>query len=184
MAAYDTFNYSQSVRRKIPGFVRAVQGLLYLAVVIFTVIGALNGAVWLIPALGTLFGSWYYMGAARVTYVYRLEGTRLSVQRTSGLKSKPRTEDFGEFDLTKLIIMAPEGSPALEQAETESQNGPAKRIVYDVSAHDADAIPSVMYLTGTGQEEGRPLKVYFQPSETLREYIRLIAPERVIGHDE
>ena len=184
MADYETIQYAQNVRRKIPGFVRTIQVLLYLAVFIFTVIGAMSGPVWMIPALGTLFGSWYYMGAARVTYIYRLEGTRLFVQRVSGLKSRQKTVDFADFDLTTLRIMAPDGSPALEQAEEASLNGAAKRITYDVSAHDPDNICSIMYLTGTGAEEGRPLKVYFQPSSELRGYIRQIAPDRVLGYDK
>lgn len=184
MAIYDTFMYTQSVQRKIPGFVRGVQWLLYLAVAVFAVIGALYGALWLIPALGTLFGSWYYMGAARVTYVYTLEGANLTVQRVSGLLSRPKTEKFAEFDLTTLRVMAPDGNAALGQAEEEIRNSPAKRITYDVSAHDPDNICSVMYLTGSGKEEGRPVKVYFQPSPELCRYIRKIAPGRVLGYDE
>ena len=184
MAVYDTFSYTQSVRRKIPGFVRGIQWLLYFAVAIFAVIGAMYGALWLIPALGTLFGSWYYMGTARVTYVYTLKGANLAVQRVSGLASRPKKVDFGVFDLTTLRVMAPDGNAALDQAEEETRNAPEKRVTYDVSAHDADKICSVMYLTGIDREKGRPVKVYFQPSPELRGYIRQIAPGRVLGYDE
>lgn len=184
MAVNDEFRYTQSVPRKIPGHVRVIQWLLYFCVVIFTILGAMWGFLWLFPALGTLFGSWYFMGAARVTYQYRLEGARLTVERTSGLKSKPKTVTFGEFDLTKLIAMAPEGSPLLEQAEAASAAASPRRITYDVSAHDPDKICSVMYLTGTGKESGRALKVFFQPSPELRGYIRRIAPDRVFGYEE
>ncbi len=182
MADYDGFSYTQSVTRRIPGYIRVIQWLLYFSVFAFTVAGALWGPFWLIPALGTLFGSWYFMGTARVTYQYRLEGARLAVDRISGLKSKPKTTLFGQFDLTKLIAMAPEGSQQLAQAEAASTAGPARRVTYDVSAHDPDNICSVMYLTGVGPEEGRPLKVFFQPDPALREYIRRIAPDRVLGY--
>ena len=184
MAVYDTFLYTQSVQRKIPGFVRGIQWLLYLAVAIFAIIGAMYGALWLIPALGTLFGSWYYMGVARVSYVYKLEGANLTVQRVSGLLSRPKTVDFADFDLTTLCVMAPDGNTALNQSEEDTRNAPEKRITYDVSAHDPDNICSVMYLTGSGREKGRPVKVYFQPSPELCHYIRQIAPGRVLGYDE
>ena len=184
MAGHEDIHCAQSVLRRIPGHVRVIQWMLYAAVLIFTVIGAMQGFLWLFPALGTLFGSWYYMGVARVTYEYRLEGTRFTVERVSGLKSKRKAVLFGEFDLTKLIVMAPEGSPALEQAEADSLNAGAKRIVYDISAHDPDDICSVMYLTAIGKDAGRPLKVFFQPSPEMRESIRRAAPGRVTGYGE
>ena len=180
---YEDIFCTQSVTRKIPGRIRVIQGLLYAAVAVFTVIGAMEGAFWMIPALGTLFGAWYFMGAARVNYEYRLEGTHFTVERVSGLRSKRKAVLFGDFDLTKLIIMAPEGDPALAKAEADSLAGPARRITYDVSAHDPDDICSLMYLTGVGKELDRPLKVYFQPGPELRECIRKIAPDRVAGYD-
>ena len=179
MNGQEHFQYTQSIQRKIPGYVRLIQALLYIAVVIFAIIGSMEGTIWLIPALGTLFGSWYFMGVARVTYVYRLEGTRLHVQRISGLKSRPKKEDFAELELTGLRVMAPEGSRHLAQAERETQGDQPRRITYDVSAHDPADVCSVMYLSGVGEEAGRNLKVYFQPSAELRQYIRYIAPGRV-----
>lgn len=179
MTGQEHYQYTQSIQRRIPGYVRLIQALLYMAVVIFAIIGSMEGAFWLIPALGTLFGSWYFMGAARVTYVYRLDGTRLHVQRISGLKSRPKKEDFAELELTGLRVMAPEGSSHLAEAERETQNDQPRRITYDVSAHDPADVCSVMYLSGVGREAGRNLKVYFQPSAELRQYIRSIAPGRV-----
>ena len=184
MDAYEDILCAQSVVRKIPGHVRVIQWMLYVAVVIFTVAGAMGGFVWLIPALGTLFGSWYYMGMARVTYEYRLEGAQFTVERVSGLKSKRKVVRFGEFDMTKLIVMAPDGSAALAEAEQASLNAGAKRITYDISAHDPEDICSVMYLTGVGPEQGRPLKVFFQPSPEMRDCIAKIAPGRVTGYEK
>ena len=175
---------TQSVQRRIPGYVRVIQALLYLAVVIFTVIGASGGFIWAIPALGTLFGSWYFMGAARVTYVYLLDGTRLKVQRISGLKSRPKKEDFAEWELNQMRIMAPEDSSHLADAERETQHSTPRRITYDVSAHDPNDVCSVMYLTGVKGEAGRNLKVYFQPSPELRRHIGAICPGKVWGYDE
>lgn len=184
MSEFEDISCIQSVERKISGQVRVIQCMLYAAVFIFTVIGAMQGPLWLLPALGTLFGSWYYMGAARVTYEYRLEGTKLTVLRISGLRSRRKSVTFGNFDLTTLRIMAPDGSQELHQAEADSLNAGKKRIVYDVSAHDPDDICSIMYLTGVGEEQGRPLKVHFQPNPELRDCIRKIAPNRVVGYGE
>lgn len=184
VTGYEDVYCTQSVDRKIPGHVQVIRWMLYAAVFFFTVIGAMQGFVWLIPALGTLFGSWYYMGVARVTYDYKLEGARLTVTRTSGLQSRRKTVSFGDFDLTTLRVMAPEGSPQLERAEADSLAIQRKRIVYDVSAHDPDDICSVMYLTGVGEEEGRPLKVLFQPNPEMRACIGKVAPGRVLGYGE
>ncbi|MDO4356443.1 MAG: hypothetical protein Q4E13_08040 [Clostridia bacterium] len=184
MSDRTSYQYMQNVQRKIPGYVRLIQALLYVAVVIFTVIGASGGLLWAVPALGTLFGSWYFMGAARVTYVYLLEGTRLKVQRISGLKSRPKKEDFAEWELTKLRVMAPEGSAHLAEAERETQAAAPRRITYDVSAHDPDDVCSIMYLTGVNEEAGRNLKVYFQPSPELRRLIAEICPGKVWGEED
>lgn len=183
MTGLDTLRYTQNIQRKIPGYVRLIQALLYLAVVIFAVIGSMGGIIWVIPALGTLFGSWYFMGAARVTYIYQLQGTRLHVQRVSGLKSRPKKENFAELELTRLIVLAPEGSGQLADAERESAVATPKRITYDISAHDPDAVCSIMYLTGVEGEAGRSLKVYCEPSPELRRLIAQIAPGRVRGYD-
>lgn len=184
MENYEKFLYTQNVQRDIPGYVRIIQALLYLSVLIFAVLGAMDGIVWLPLALGTLVGSWYFMGAVRVTYIYKLEGPMLRVQRVSGLKSKPKKEDFCEFDLRNLRAMGPEGAIALEQAEAESLLAQPKRITYDISAHDPDAVCSIMYLTGIEREKGQELKVYFQPSPEMRRCIRLIAPGRVFDYED
>lgn len=184
MRGYEDIYCSQSVDRKIPGYVRVIQGMLYAAVFFFTVIGAMQGVFWLIPALGTLFGAWYYMGAARVSYDYELKGARFTVMRSSGMPSRRKSVPFGKFDLTTLKVLAPEGSPELARSEEESLTDPRKRIVYDISAHDPDRICSVMYLTGVEEDEGRPLKVLFQPDPQMRACIRRIAPERVRGYGE
>ena len=184
MKVYDSFLYTQNVQRRIPGYVRVIQALMYLAVVIFAFAGAASGMIWAPLAVGTLVGSWYFMGAARVTYIYKLEGARLRVTRVSGLKSRPKREEFCDFDLTTLRVMAPEGSTALREVEEETLNIEPKRITYDISAHDPDKGCSVMFLTGIGAEKNRQLKVYFQPSGEMLRCIRLIAPGRVLGDEE
>ena len=184
MKVYDNFLYTQNVQRRIPGYIRVVQVLLYLAVLIFAVVGAAEGMLWAMLAVGTLVGSWYFMGTARVTYIYKLEAARLKVVRVSGLKSRPKKEDFCDFDLTQIRVMAPDGSKALEEAEADTLNLEPKRITYDISAHDPDHPCSVMFLSGIGLEKNRQLKVYFQPSGELLRCIRLIAPGRIIGYDD
>lgn len=183
MTSLNSLSYSQSIQRKIPASVRVIQVMLYLAVFAFAAIGASGGLHWGLLAVATLVFAWYFMGTARVTYLYQLEGTRLRVQRISGFKSRPRTEDFAELELTRLRVMAPEGSPHLREAEAETRDLSPKRITYNVSAHDPGDVCSVMFLQGVGREEGRWLKVYFQPSAELRGYIARIRPGCVRGYD-
>ncbi len=182
MAVYDTFEFIQSVPRKIPAYAKAIQLMLYLSVVIFTVIGTMGGPLWLIPALGTLFVSWFYSGSISITYIYHLQGSILAVQRISGLKSKQNIENFGEFDLTGLRMIAPEGSQVLDVAEAEFQRGASGRVSYDVSAHNPRQICSVMYLRGTKEEAGKSIKMRFQPGSELLAYIQQIAPDRMAGY--
>lgn len=183
VAVYDSFEFTQSVLRKIPGHIRVIQALIYLFVVIFAVIGTMGGPLWLIPTLGTLFLSRLYMGAVRVTYVYRLQGAILSVQRISGPNSRQKAEDFAEFDLKRLQIMAPEGAQTLKSAEVAFQDS-AHRIIYDVSAHDTKQVCSVMYLHDTKEDAGKMVKVCFQPEPELVSCIRRIAPDRTTGYEE
>ena len=184
MKVYDSFLYTQNVQRRIPGYVRVIQALLYLAVLIFAVIGLTSGIHWGLLAVATLVGSWYFMGTARVTYIYKLEAARLRVTRVSGLRSRPKREDFCDFDLTQIRVMAPEGSLHLAEAEADTLNIEPKRITYDISAHDPDHPCSVMFLGGIGLEKNRQIKVYFQPSGEMLRCIRLIAPGRVFDHEE
>ena len=77
----------RSVERKVPGYVRVIVALLYAATLLFTILGAMFGILFMPLALGSLFGGWYLMGEARVIYEYRLDGRTLTVMRTSGRKS-------------------------------------------------------------------------------------------------
>lgn len=172
----------ESVQRKIPGTIRVIEALLYVSVVIFAVMGSMGGFLWLVPALGTLFGSWYFMGLARVTYEYRLDGPRLEVKRLSGMRSRPKTEDFLTLELGQLVVAANEGAEQLAAAERASQGAAPKRITYDVSAHDPARGCGVAYAMGVGPESGRWLKVYFQPTRELCACLRLLCPGRVFIH--
>lgn len=110
----------RTVERRIPGYIRIIQGLLYASVLIFTVLGSMFGFIFLPLALGTLFGSWYFMGEARVLYEYRLEGYDLTVMRISGMRSRRREVAFVNLDLHNLIAAADEGAEMLEEAEKRS----------------------------------------------------------------
>ena len=175
--------YSQTVVRHVPARVRVISFLLYAAVAFFAIIGTMGGLYWGIMAVGTLVLAWYLKGQARVSYHYELTGSRLRVERTSGFESRQRTEVFASFDLTRLRVLAPEGDPSLEEAERETANLRPKRITYDISAHDPRADRCVMFLEGVGEEQGRWLKVTFQPDAELRAAIRRTAPGKVRGFD-
>ena len=176
--------YRESIPRKVPGYIRVIQALLYLAVLIFTVLGSMQGFLWAILAVGTLLGSWSFMGTVRIEYEYRLDGMNFSVIRHSGMRSRPRSEDFLLVDLSKLAIMADEGSQALESWEKRSAAASPRRITYDVSAHDAGRGCSVLYAMGSGCETGRWLKVYLQPTPGLISRLRRLCPGKVHAHAE
>jgi len=176
---YQTISCRQTVERKIPVYVRVIQYLLYFTVLICTILGAMWGALWLVPSLGSLFLAWYMMGEARVSYEYQLEGRELKVLRTSGMRSKQKTVDFVTIDLKQLIVMAQEGMPVLDDAEAASKDAVPKRITYDVSAHDEDKGCYVLYAMGVEPENGRHLKVFMSPNPEIRRYLRLLCPGKV-----
>lgn len=179
MARFDDIDYLQNVERVIPARIRIIQVMLYIAVALFALIGLSGGLAWGILATGTLVFAWYFMGLARVSFLYHLEGEHLKVKRTSGFKSRPKTEDFADFDLTRLRVLAPEGSPLLDEAEADTKAAQPRRVTYDLSDHDRNRECAVMYLEGVGADSGRWQKVYFQPDGELLRYIRMIAPGRV-----
>ena len=80
----------RSVERKVPDYVRVIVALLYAATLLFTILGAMFGILFMPLALGSLFGGWYLMGEARVIYEYRLDGRTLTVMRTSGMRSRQK----------------------------------------------------------------------------------------------
>ena len=170
---------SHSVQRVIPVRVRIIQGMLYAAVALFTVIGTMGGLYWGALAVGTLVFSWYYMGIARATFLYELSGTRLRVQRVSGFASRPKAEMFGVFELSGIRVMAPEGSPRLEAEDAATKNLSPKRVVYDLTSHDRMRDVWVMFLEGAGDDQNRQVKAYIEPSPEMLRCIRRAAPGRV-----
>lgn len=170
---------SHSVQRVIPVRVRIIQGMLYIAVALFTFIGTMGGLYWGALAVGTLVFSWYYMGIARTTFLYELTGTRLRVQRVSGFMSRPKTEPFGVFELSGIRVMAPEGSPRLDAEDAATKAMRPKRVVYDLTSHDKMRDCWVMFLDGAGDDANRQVKAYIEPSLALLRCIRRAAPGRV-----
>lgn len=174
--------YTQIVQRKVPGYIQVIRFMLYFCVLLFTIIGTLAGFWWGMLAVSTLMFAWYVYGSAKVTYQYTLEGTTIHVTRISGFRSRPKTELFVELELKNLELMAPEDSQALSELEAETSRAEPKRIVYDVSAHDPNDICDVMFLRGVGEESGKWLKVYFQPSPEMKNWIRRLRPGRMVGY--
>ena len=175
---------SHSVQRYIPVHVRVIQALLYAAAALFAVIGVFGGLPWGVLAVGTLVFTWYYMGVARTSFIYQLSGTMLRVQRVSGFASMPRTEAFAQFELTSIRVMAPEGSPYLDDEDRATAALRPKRITYDLTSHDKNRDVWVMFLDGYGDDAGRQVKAYIEPSAELLTCIRRAAPGRVKGYDD
>ena len=170
---------SHSVQRVIPVRVRIIQGMLYAAVLAFAIIGTRGGLYWGALAVGTLVFSWYYMGIARTSFLYELEGTRLRVRRVSGFASRPKSEPFGQFELSGIRAMAREGSPRLEAEDAATRALTPKRIVYDLTSHDRRRDVWVMFLEGAGEDAGRQVKAHIEPSAEMLACIRRAAPGRV-----
>lgn len=178
MEHLEDMSCTHNVQRVIPAHVRVIQVLLYLSAVLFTLIGAFGGLYWGVLAVGTLVFAWYYMGIARTSFVYQLQGARLRIQRISGFLSRPKTEEFAQFDLTTLRVMAPEGASQLA-GEEDTRGLKAKRVTYDLTSHDKNRDVWVMLLDGSGADAGRRVKAYIEPSAELLACIRRAAPGRV-----
>ena len=175
MQLKDNTYVSQTVERRISPATYAITGALYVCVVLFTVIGTMAGMFWGILAVGTLLFAWYYMGQARDTYEYILEGTHFRVMRTSGFKSRPRVEAFVSTDLTRMEIMGPKDAPALAEIEARTKASSPRRTTYDVSHHDRRDAPMVLY----ARDGERWLRLTFQPSAELVAAIRRLCPGKV-----
>lgn len=170
---------THSVQRQIAGHVRVIQFLLYAAVVLFTIIGTMGGLYWGVMAVATLVFSWYYMGIARTSFIYNLSGTRLRVQRVSGFASRPKTEEFCQFELGSIRVMAPEGSPALEAEDAATRALRPRRVTYDLTSHNKNMPTWVMFLEGSGEDQGRQVKAFVELSPELLACVRRAAPGRV-----
>lgn len=167
------------VARVVPVRIRIIQILLYITVFFFALIGTFGGLYWGIMAVGTLVFAWYLIGIAKTSFNYELIGTDLRVERVSGFASRPKTEAFARFDLTTVHIAAPEGSPLLEAEDAASLEARPRRIVYDLTSHDKSKKVYIMFLPGSGPDEGHIVKAYIEPSPDLLTCIRRAAPGRV-----
>ena len=183
MQRIEDMQCQHSVERRIPPYARVIQVLLYAAVFLFTLIGAFGGIYWGALAVGTLVFAWYYMGIARTSFIYLLNGTRLRVQRVSGFASRPKAEEFAQFDLTTIRAIAPEGSPRLEAQEAATRASQPRRVVYDLTSHDKNKKCYVMFADGIGADTGRPVKAYFEPSPEMLACIGRAAPGKLAGDD-
>ena len=121
----------RSVERKVPGYVRVIVALLYAATLLFTILGAMFGILFMPLALGSLFGGWYLMGEARVIYEYRLDGRTLTVMRTSGMRSRQKEIEFFTLQLDDLIAVAAEAHSRMRDAEALTLRGERRRVCYD-----------------------------------------------------
>ena len=152
----------RSVERTVPGYVRVIVALLYAATLLFTILGAMFGILFMPLALGSLFGGWYLMGEARVIYEYRLDGRTLTVMRTSGMRSRQKEIEFFTLQLDDLIAVAAEGTQPMRDAEALTLRGERRRVCYDVSAQDPDRACAFLYAKGSGADR-LPLHHDVQP---------------------
>ena len=173
----------RSVERKVPGYVRVIVALLYAATLLFTILGAMFGILFMPLALGSLFGGWYLMGEARVIYEYRLDGRTLTVMRTSGMRSRQKEIEFFTLDLNELIVVADEGTESMQDAEKLTRQGERKRVCYDVSAQDSNRACAFLYAKGSGADSGRFVRVCFFPYPDLVGAIRTLCPGKVMITD-
>ncbi|MDO5297880.1 MAG: hypothetical protein Q4F18_00525 [Clostridia bacterium] len=183
MEDFSQICYRHSVTRRIPRRIRLIQGMLYFSVAVFTFLGTMWGFPMLVLTLGTLFGTWYFMGLMRVEYEYRLDDTRFTVIRHSGMRSRPKAEDFLKLELGDIEAVGYPDSEELEEIEERTAHLKPRRIMYNVSAHDVNRDCAVAYVRGIEEEKGRWLKVYFEPEPELMGYIRKRCPGKVFVYE-
>ena len=175
-----TVCYRCAVQRKVPGYIYMIVVMLYMAVVINTILGAMFGFLFLIPSLGALFLAWYLMGEARVSYEYRLDDSVLTIMRTSGMRSRQKEVEFLKTDLKNLIAAGEQGDEALEEAEKVFRRGRVKGCTYDASAQDPDCPGALFYI----QEAGRVIRVVLQENAQLTEQLSKLCPGKVrLSHE-
>ena len=171
------------VDRKIHTSTRVIQFLLYFSVFVFVVIGMYGGFLWLIPTLGTLFFAWYFMGEHRVSHEHQLDGTMFTVIRYSGVRQKPKVVKFMELDLKELILISEDGTSRTEEIEAISAKAQPKRITYYLNAQDPNRPSLVLYARGYGDEAGRYVKAYINPSAEMINNMKLVAPGKVFSYE-
>ena len=171
------------VDRKIHSSTRVIQFLLYFSVLVFVIIGMYGGFLWLIPTLGTLFFTWHFMGVHRVSYEYQLDGAMFRVIRYSGTRQKPKVVQFMELDLNELIIVSEDGTSRLEEVERMTAQAQPKRVTYFINAQDPNRPSLVLYAKGYGEDEGRYVKAYMNPSAEMINNMRLVCPGKVFPYE-
>ena len=171
------------VDRKIHSSTRVIQVLLYFSVLVFVIIGMYGGFLWLIPTLGTLFFTWYFMGEHRVSYEYQLDGTMFKVIRYSGVRQRPKVVQFMELDLSELILVSEDGTSRTEEIERISAQAKPKRVTYYINAQDPNRPSLVLYAKGYGEESGRYVKAYMNPSAEMINNMKLVAPGKVFSYE-
>ncbi|MBP3523407.1 MAG: hypothetical protein J6M56_07535 [Clostridia bacterium] len=175
--------YRQTVIRKIPTANKVILVLLYVCVAIFTFLGSMWGTLMLIPSLGTLFFAWYYKGVISVSYEYQLDGYDLHIRRLSGTRSKPVDEAFAYVDLQRVIVIADQFTPEVEQGEAAFAAADRKhRVTYYTAAQDPDKPSCALYAHGSGPEEGSIVRIYLQPTAQLLHCLRQFCPGKVFTH--
>ena len=171
------------VDRKIHSSTRVIQLLLYFSVFVFVLIGMYGGFLWLIPTMGTLFFTWYFMGEHRVSYEYQLDGSMFRVIRYSGVRQRPKVVQFMELDLNELILISEDGTSRTEEIERISAQAQPKRVTYYINAQDPNRPSLVLYAKGYGEEAGRYVKAYMNPSAEMINNMKLVAPGKVFSYE-
>ena len=183
MADLRSICYRETVERKIQSHIRVIQFMLYVAVAIFTFLGTMWGFPMLVLSLGTLFFAWYYKGVISVSYEYQLDGYDLHIRRLSGTRAKPVDEAFAYVDLQRVIVIADQFTPEIEQGEAAFAAADRKhRVTYYTAAQDPDKPSCALYAHGSGPEDGYIVRIYLQPTAQLLHCLRQLCPGKVFTH--
>lgn len=175
--------YRQTVIRWIPTANRVILWLMYASVAVFTFLGTMWGTLMLIPSLGTLFFAWYYKGVISVSYEYRLDGFDLHIRRLSGTRARPVDEAFAHVDLQRVIVIADQFTPEIEQGEAAFAAADRKhRVTYYTAAQDPDKPSCALYAHGSGPEDGFIVRIYLQPTAQLLHCLHMLCPGKVFTH--
>jgi hypothetical protein len=116
-------------------------------------------------------------------YEYQLDGTMFTVIRYSGVRQKPKVVKFMELDLKELILISEDGTSRTEEIEAITAKAQPKRITYYLNAQDPNRPSLVLYARGYGDEAGRYVKAYINPSAEMINNMKLVAPGKVFSYE-
>lgn len=161
-------NYAEwLVKRKVPVYAYLLDGVLVLVTILIALLTMVNNLFLIVPTVMSGILTYMVHRNLRVEYEYLFVDRTFSVDRIFG--QTKRKEAF-ECKLESIQMIAPEGSPALNDYKRSNQD------LFDYSSHMPDATVYAMMI----QSGDKSAKLLFEPDEKMLHCIRQMAPRKVV----